>query len=232
MSVRGSSCPSRYRSWFHACSHLQGITRSLVVGNKAEQTRAMIERGAPIDLATLYSSSCIPAFKSLTSLFVSILWPLLMQSDLRSVGIGAIGAFARAFAPKMCETAVSRFRMTWTFLQDLSRAVSRFSRCLFAGNHLRCFSIQLGQIRLQSPIGMKKTYFPIRSLIVIVFNPVGSEKYRRLFLATGHLKKRETALDRSWRRVQIVLRRETAVSFAPFRGKSSCERADSSTISN
>ena len=79
-----------------------------------------------------------------------------MQSDLQSVGNGAIGTFARAFAPKMCETAVSRLRMSWTFLQDLSRAVSRFSRCTGAGNRLRYFS---GQIRLQSPIGSEKTFF-------------------------------------------------------------------------
>ena len=76
-----------------------------------------------------------------------------MQSDLQSVGNGAIGTFARAFAPKMCETAVSRLRMTWTFLQDLSRAVSRFSRCPVAGN-------------------------PVPD-IIIVFYPVGSEKYQR-----------------------------------------------------
>ena len=63
--------------------------------------------------------------------------PLLMQSDLQSVGNGAIGTFTRAFAPKMCEVAVSRLRMTWTYLQDLSRAVSRFSRCPVARNHLR-----------------------------------------------------------------------------------------------
>ena len=52
--------------------------------------------------------------------------PLLMQSDLQSVENGAISTFARAFALKMCETAVSRLRMTWTILQDLSRAISRF----------------------------------------------------------------------------------------------------------
>ena len=93
------------------------------------------------------------------------------------------------------------------------------------------FPIQLGQIRLETPIGSKKTYFPIRALIVVVFDPLGSEKYPRWFCATGHVEKRETALDRSWRIAQVVLRRETAVSFEHFRGKRSCERADS-TIPN
>ena len=64
-----------------------------------------------------------------------------MQSDWQSVGNGAVSTFARAFAPKLCETTVSRLVMTWTFLQDLSRAVSHFSmRPVVAGNHLRYFS--------------------------------------------------------------------------------------------
>ena len=52
-----------------------------------------------------------------------------MQSGLESVGNGDISTFAGAFAPKMCETGVSRLKTSWTFLQDLSidRAVSRFS---------------------------------------------------------------------------------------------------------
>ena len=41
-----------------------------------------------------------------------VLRQFLMQSDLQSVGNGDISTFARAFAPKMCETAVSRFGMT------------------------------------------------------------------------------------------------------------------------
>ena len=59
--------------------------------------------------------------------------------------------------------------MTWSFLQELSRAVSRFSRGAVAGNHeitVSTFSIQLGQIRLQSPIGSKKAIISIRSGIV------------------------------------------------------------------
>ena len=62
-----------------------------------------------------------------------------MQSDSQSVGNGVISTFARAFAPKKCKTAVSHLRMTWTFLQDLSRAVSRFSMRPVARNHLGYF---------------------------------------------------------------------------------------------
>ena len=104
-----------------------------------------------------------------------------MQSDLLSVGNGAIGTFARAFGANMFETAVSRLRTSyWTLLQDLSRAVSRFSRCPVAGNHLRYFSDPTGSntITIRDRIG-KKTLFPIQSGIVIVIDPVGPEKYGR-----------------------------------------------------
>ena len=63
-----------------------------------------------------------------------------MRLGLQSVGTGAIGTFAQYFAPKRCETAVYRLRMTWIFLQHVSRAVSRFSRCPVAGNRLRYLS--------------------------------------------------------------------------------------------
>ena len=107
-----------------------------------------------------------------------------MQSDLQSVGNnGAIGTFTQDFASTMCEVAVSRLRMNWTIVQDLSRAVPASPGAqltqLVAGITFGIFPIQLGQIRLQTPIGSEKTYFPIRSLIVIVFEPVGSEKHRR-----------------------------------------------------
>ena len=106
--------------------------------------------------------------------------PLLIQSGLQSVGNGAISTFARAFAPKVCETAVSRPRMTWTFLRDLSRAVSRFFRCPVAGNYLGYFSDPTGSntITIRDRIG-KKRFFPIQSGIVIIFDPVGSERYPR-----------------------------------------------------
>ena len=85
--------------------------------------------------------------------------PLLMQSDLQPVGNGAIGTFTRVFAPKMCEVAVSRLRMTWTFLQDLSRAVSRFSRCPVARNHLRYFSDPTGSNTIKNPDWIGKNVF-------------------------------------------------------------------------
>ena len=43
--------------------------------------------------------------------------------------------FAWALAPKILEIGLPRPRMTWSFLQDLSRAVSRFSWGPVAGNH-------------------------------------------------------------------------------------------------
>ena len=62
--------------------------------------------------------------------------------------------------------------MTWSFLQDVSRAVSRFSRgpvaaifpsALFSSNWVAI------------PDWIEKMYFSIRSEIVIVFDPVGSK---------------------------------------------------------
>ena len=85
--------------------------------------------------------------------------PLLTQSDMQSVGNGAIGMFARAFASKMCETAVSRLRMSWTYLQDLSRAVSRFSRRSVAGNHLRYPSNPTGSNTITIPDWIGKNLF-------------------------------------------------------------------------
>ena len=41
-----------------------------------------------------------------------------MQSDLQSVGNGAIGTFARDFSPKMCETALDR---SWRKVQVIMR---------------------------------------------------------------------------------------------------------------
>ena len=64
------------------------------------------------------------------------------------------------------------------------------------------FSIQLGEIRLQSIIGSKNAIFdPIG-----VCNPVGSKKCWRRFPANGPLEKRGTALDRSWRNLRLILR--------------------------
>ena len=48
-------------------------------------------------------------------------------------------------------------RMKGSFLEDISRAVARFSRGPVARNHRQHFSIQLDPIRLQSSIVSKKT---------------------------------------------------------------------------
>ena len=45
-----------------------------------------------------------------------------------------------------------------------------------------------------------------------VFDPVGSKKYWQWFPETGPLGKRETALDKSWRKLQLILRRGRPIS--------------------
>ena len=139
-----------------------------------------------------------------------MLRPILMQLDLQSLEKVPFSTFTWDFAPKMLEIDLPRLRMTWSFLQDLSRSVEAAS----PGTQLleitvSIFSIQLGQIRLQSPIGSKKKFFcdPIGDC-----NPVGSKKCWRWILATGPLEKRETPLDRSWRKLRLILRRGRSIS--------------------
>ena len=96
------------------------------------------------------------------------------------------------------------------------------------------FPIQQAQIRLRSGIGSIKRFFRSnRAFIVVVFY-LQSEKYRRWFpstnWATNWRSETQLALERSWRKIDSILRRVTAASNM-FRGKSSCERADG-TISN
>ena len=63
-----------------------------------------------------------------------------MQLDLQSVEKVPFSTFVRGFAPKMLEIGLRRVRMRRRFLQDLCRAVSRFSRGRFAGNRRQhCF---------------------------------------------------------------------------------------------
>ena len=111
----------------------------------------------------------------------------------------------------MLEISLPSLRMTWSFLLliDLSRAVSRFSKSLVAGNHrqhvfdptgshtitisdriekitVNTFSIQLGQIRLQSPIESKKHMAQLQEITVSSFSiqlgqtrlqsPIGSKR--------------------------------------------------------
>ena len=75
-----------------------------------------------------------------------IVRPLLMQSNLQSVGNGAVGTFARAFAPKMCETAVSRLRMTWTFSKTYLELFTASPGAQLQEITAGTFPIQLGQI--------------------------------------------------------------------------------------
>ena len=139
--------------------------------------------------------------------FVILIYkPILMQLDLQSVEKVPFSTLAWALAPKMLKIGCPCLRMSPCFLQDLSTAVSRLSTGPVAGNHRQHFSIQLGQIILQSPM-----VFSIWSGNVIAFDPVGSKTCWRLFPATGPLEKRETALE-SWRKVRIILGRGRPIS--------------------
>ena len=105
---------------------------------------------------------------SLVLTFISLRRPFLLQSDLPSVSWKMV-LLARSdeLLPRKCAKLLFlASETTWTFLQDLSRPVSRFSRCLVTGSHLRHFS-----------------------------DPTGSNT-----ITIRHLEKRETALDRSWRK--------------------------------
>ena len=135
-----------------------------------------------------------------------------MRLELQSVEKVPFSTFAWAFAPKMLDIGLARLRMSRRVLHDLSRAVSLFSRDTVAGNHRQLLSIQLSHKRLQSSIGSNNTFFSIRSGNVIVLEPVGSKKGWRWFLATGHLDKRKTALDRSRRKLRLIRRRGRRIS--------------------
>ena len=82
--------------------------------------------------------------------------PTIMQLDLQSVEKVPFSTLAWVFAPKMFEIGLPRLRMACSFLQDLSRAVPRFSRGPFAGNRLQHFFDPTG---LQTPIGSKIAFF-------------------------------------------------------------------------
>ena len=167
-----------------------------------------------------------------------------MELDLQSVEKVPFSTFGWALAPNKLEIGLPRLRMSRSFLQDLSRAVSRFSRGPVAGNHRRHFFDPTGSntiwivhriekkqprlvLRRGRPISnifgakahanvLKGTFSTdcksncirmIRSGTVIAFDPVGWKKCWRWFAATGHLEKRETALDKSWRKLRLMLSR-------------------------
>ena len=129
-----------------------GINQIRVAARKAN-CASYSSSDSSYNIAIVCSTSCGSNNRSVK--------PLLMQSDLQSVGNGAISTFARAFAPKMCETAVSRLRMTLAILQDLSRAVSRLSRCPVARNHLRYFSDPTGSNTIKHPDWIGKNYLEL-----------------------------------------------------------------------
>ena len=112
-----------------------------------------------------------------------------MQLDLQSVEKVPFSTFAWAFASEILEIALPRLRMSWSFLEDLS-IQSCFT--LFQGPSCRKSPSALFFIQLGDPIGD--------------CNPVESKACCRWFPATGPLEKRETALDRSWRKLQVILR--------------------------
>ena len=62
-----------------------------------------------------------------------------MQLDVQSVEKAAFSTFALAFAPKKLELGLARLGMSRSFLQDLSRAISRISRGPVAGNRRQHF---------------------------------------------------------------------------------------------
>ena len=127
----------------------------------------------------------------------------------------------------MCGIGLSRIRMGWTFPQDLSRATPRFSRSPVARNHPPVlFPSNWVNYDYDPRSDRKKHFFQIQFPIVIAVYPDGSKKCWRWFRAIGPLEKRVAALERSWRKVQPILRREKT-NFAPLRGTSSCEHAES-----
>ena len=104
--------------------------------------------------------------------------PILMQLDLQSVEEVPFQYVRTSFCPENVGNWSASPR------NDLGFSPRSVQTELFPaspGAHLQeitvsTFSIQLGQIRLQPPIGSTKTFFSIRWTIVIVFDPVESKK--------------------------------------------------------
>ena len=138
-----------------------------------------------------------------------------MLSGLESVEKVPFRTFAWAFVPIFLEVGLPRPRLSRTFLHIPSRAVSRFSRGPVAGNHpsarFRSNWVKYDYYSLRSDRKNKGTK-KIRSGTGIVFDPVGSKKFWRWFSATGRREKWATALDRSWRKLRLSLRRGSPTS--------------------
>ena len=129
-------------------------------------------------LAQIFRWPCHTLSASIkTKILRYLVRPILMQLDSQSVEKVPFSTFVRAFAPKIKGIGLSRLRMSRSFLQDLSRVVSRSPGAQLQEITVRTFSIQLGQIRLQLyPIGLKKNVFSIRSGVVIILDPLESKK--------------------------------------------------------
>ena len=138
-----------------------------------------------------------------------------MQLDLRSVEKVPFSTFTWVFARKMLGIGLPRLRMTWSFLQDLSRAVSRFPRGPVAGYHRQhCFDpTGSNTITIVHRIEKKSFFRSNREMNVKSYlTQFGSKNSWLWYPATGPLEKRETALDRSWRKLRLILRRGRPIS--------------------
>ena len=92
-----------------------------------------------------------------------------MRLDLQSVEKVPFSTFAWAFASKMLEIGIARLRMSRSFLHNLPRAVSRFSRGPVARNHRQHFLNQTGSNTIANVHRIEtKRFFPIRSGNVVV----------------------------------------------------------------
>ena len=121
----------------------------------------------------------------------------------------------------MLEIGLPRLRLSQSFLQDLSRAVSRFSRGPVAGNHRQHIFDPTGPntITIYDRIENNVIFDPIG-----VCNPVGSQKVLTVVScnwAPGEAGNNSgQILEKT-----LILRRGRPIS-QHFRGKSSCERTE------
>ena len=137
-----------------------------------------------------------------------------MQLDLQSVANVLFRTFAWVFfAAKMFEIGLPRLRMSRSFLQDLSRAVSRFARGPVAGNHRQHFFDPTGSntIDYNHPRSDRQRVIE-KVLTVISCNwAPGEARNSSVWVDFGryptHSETRKT-------------------NFQRFRGKSSCERSE------
>ena len=101
-----------------------------------------------------------------------------------------------------------RLRKGRSVLQDLSRAGSRFSRGAVAGNHPQHF---FDPNWVQSSIGSKETLLSIRSGIATQWDRKSADD-DLLQLGPWRIRKQLWILDRSWRKLQVILGRGRPIS--------------------